>query len=50
MSGMTQVNLLEMCCHNMLSPFLAQMGVVECYTWKQLKHHGEQAEEIVARV
>jgi len=29
---------------------LAQIGVVECYTWKKLVLQGEQEEEIIARV
>ena len=49
-SGMTQSTLVETCCHNLQTSLLAQMGVEECRTWKQLVLQGEQAEEIVARV
>jgi len=35
-SGMTQLTLVEMCRHNLQSSLLAQMGVAECCTWKQL--------------
>ena len=49
-SGMTQVTLIETCRHNLQTSLLAQIGVVESRTWKQLIQQGEQAEEIVARV
>ena len=47
---MTQVTLVETCRHNLQTSLLAQIGVVESRTWKQLIQQGEQAEEIVARV
>src|SRR5436853_872228 len=49
-SGMTPEVLGETCRHNFLTPILAQMGVVECKTWKQLQEHGQTAEELVALV
>ena len=47
---MTQVTLVETCRHNLQTSLLAQIGVAESRTWKQLIQQGEQAEEIVARV
>ena len=35
-SGMTQSTLIETCRHNLQTPFMAQIGVAECRTWKQL--------------
>ena len=49
-SGMTQTTLVETCHHNLQTSLLAQIGVAEYRTWKQLVLQGEQAEEIVARV
>jgi len=49
-SGVTQSTLVETCHHNLQSALLAQIGVVECRTWKQLVLVGKQLEEIVARV
>ena len=49
-SGMTQSTLVETYHHNLQTALLAQMGVAECHTWKQLVLQGEQAEEIVAGV
>ena len=49
-SGMTQSTLVETCSHNLQTVLLAQMGVAECRTWKQLGLQGEHAEEIIARV
>ena len=36
--------------HNLQTALLAQIGVMEYRTWKQLVLQGENAEEIVARV
>jgi len=36
--------------YNLQTFLLAQTGVAECRTWKQLVLQGEQAEEIVARI
>ena len=47
---MTQSTLVETCRHNLQTALLAQMGVAECRTWKQLVLQEEQAEKIVARV
>ena len=47
---MTQATLVETCRHNLQTSLLAQKGVAESRTWKQLVQQGEQAEEIVARV
>jgi len=47
---MTQSTLVETCRHNLQTFLLAQMGLVECHTWKQLVLQDEQAEEIIARV
>jgi len=47
---MTQSTLAETCRHNLQTALLAQIGVAECRTWKQLVLQGEQAEEIVVRV
>ena len=41
---------METCRHNLQTSLLAQIGVAESRTWKQLVQQGEQAEEIVARV
>ena len=49
-SCMTQATLVETCRHNLQTSLLAQIGVAESRTWKQLIQQGEQAEEIVARV
>ena len=49
-SGMTQSRLVETCHHNLQTSLLAQMGVAECRTWKQLVLQDKQAEEIIARV
>ena len=49
-SGMTQATLVETCRHNLQTSLLAQIGVAESHTWKQLVQKGEYAEEIVARV
>jgi len=49
-SCMTQSTLVKTCRHNLQTALLAQMGAVECRTWKQLVLQGKQAEEIVARV
>ena len=49
-SGMTQSTLVETYRHNLQTQLLAQMGVVECRSWRQLVSQGEQAEAIVARV
>jgi len=49
-SGITQSTLVETCRHNLQTSLLAQMGVAEYRTWKQLVLQGEQAEEIVSRV
>jgi len=49
-SGMTQSILAETCHHNLQTFLLAQMGVVECCTWKQLVLQGEQAKDIVVRI
>jgi len=49
-SGMTQTTLVETCHHNLQTSLLAQIGVAEYRTWKQLVLQGEQVEEIVARV
>jgi len=49
-SGMTQSTLVETCRYNMQKTLLAQIGVVEYHTWKQLVLQGEKGEEIVARV
>jgi len=47
---MTQSTLVETYRHNLQNPQLAQMGVAEYRTWKQLVLQGEQVKEIVARV
>ena len=47
---MTQATLVEICHHNLQTSLLAQIGVTESGTWKQLVQQGEQVEEIVARV
>ena len=47
---MIQVILVETCYHNLQTTLLAQIGVSESCTWKQLMEQGEQAKEIVARV
>ena len=47
---MTQATLVETCRHNLQTSLLAQIGVAESRTWKQLVQQDEQAEEIVARV
>ena len=47
---MTQVTLVETCRHNLQTSLIAQIGVAESRTWKQLVQQGEHAEEIVARV
>jgi len=49
-SGVTQSTLVETCRHNLQASILAQMGMMECHTWKQLVLQSEQAEEIIARV
>ena len=49
-SGMTQSTLVETCMHNLQTHLLAQMGVAEYHSWKQLVSKEEQAEEIIARV
>ena len=49
-SGMTQVTLVETCRHNLQTSLLAQIGVAESRTWRQLIQQGEHAEEIVTRV
>jgi len=49
-SGISQSTLVETCRHNLQTTLLAQIGVEEFRTWKQLVQQGEQAEEIVARV
>ena len=49
-SGMTQVTQVKTCRHNLQTSLLAQIGVAESRTWKQLIQQGEQAEEIVSRV
>ena len=36
--------------HNLQTILRAQIGVVECRTWKQLVLQGEKAEKIIARV
>ena len=41
---------METCRHNLQTSLLAQIGVAESRTWKQLVQQGEQAEEIVAKV
>jgi len=43
---MTQATLVETCRHNLQTSLLAQIGVAESRTWKQLVQQGEQAEEI----
>jgi len=43
-SGMTQSTLVETFHHNLQTYLLAQMGVAECHTWKQLVLQDEQAE------
>ena len=35
-SGMTQATLVETCRHNLQTSLLAQMGVAECNSWRQL--------------
>ena len=50
LSDMTQSTLMERCRHNLQNSLLAQMGVAECRTWKQLVIQGEQTEESIARV
>ena len=49
-SGMTQTTLVETCRHNLQTSLLAQMGVAECSSWRQLILQGEQAEALVARI
>ena len=49
-SEMTQATLVETCHHNLQTSLLAQIGVAESRTWKQLVQQGEQAEEIIAGV
>lgn len=49
-NGMTQQILVQTCRHNFQPSLLAQIGAVECTTWKQLKQHREHTEEIVARI
>jgi len=44
------VTRVETCRHNLQTSLLAQIGVAESRTWKQLVQQDEQAEEIVARV
>ena len=44
------VTLVETCRHNLQTSLLAQIGVAESRTRKQLIQQGEQPEEIVARV
>jgi len=48
-SGMTQATFMETCRHNLQTSLVAQIGVTESGTWKQLVQQGEQV-EIVARV
>jgi len=48
-SGMSQSTPVKTCRQN-LQTALAQIGMAECRTWKQLGQQGEQAEEIIARV
>ena len=50
LSSMTQSTLVVTCCPNLQTTLLAQIGVAECRTWKQLVLQGEQAEENIARV
>ena len=47
---MTQATLVETCRHNLQTSLLAQIGVAESRTWKQLVQKGEQAKETVAGV
>ena len=47
---MTQSTLVETFHHSLKTSLLAQMGVEECRTWKQLVLQSEQEEEIIARV
>ena len=47
---MAQATLVETCRHNLQTSPLAQIGVAESRTWKQLIQQGVQAEEIIARV
>ena len=47
---MTQATLVETCRHNLQTSLLAQIGVAESRTWKQLVQQGEQAEEIITSV
>jgi len=47
-SDMTHTTLIETCRYNLQTILVAQIGVVECCTWKQLVSQGEQVEEIVA--
>ena len=49
-SGMTQATLVETCRHDLQISLLAQIGVIEIRTWRQLVQQGEQAEEIIAKV
>jgi len=49
-NGMTQSTLVDTCRHHLQTSLLAQMGVAECHTWKQLVLQGEQAKEIISRV
>ena len=49
-SGMAQTTLVETCRHNLQTSLLAQMGVDECNSWRQLVSQGEQAEILVARI
>ena len=41
---------METCHHNLQISLLAQIGVAESHTRKQLVQQGEKAEEIVARI
>ena len=47
---MTQATLVETCRYNLQTSLLAQVGVAESRTWKQLVQQGEQAKEIIVRV
>ena len=48
--GMTQYKLVETYRHNLQITLLAQIGIAQSRTWKQLILQGERAEDIVARL
>ena len=49
-SGMTQSTLIETCRYNLQTILLAQTGVTQSRTCKQLVLQSERAEDIVTRV